>query len=207
MLQAIDGVPPYPGETSHERMEWIRRDIRESATIPDELKEPIIARFYSDAGILEHKITRGGPNVHFQIGQLGWSRWAIKNENLKLVEILAAAALAIAGFATVTAASPAVLAVSLLAGTVALADRLKHKGVALTEEQYQILMTLKVIGPATADDLAGRLSGLHIYGPGVWTVERTETALQALKSIRLSDGTIDDLVAQAGDQLWSTNGL
>ncbi len=204
---AIHEAEAFPGETSHQRMEWIRRDIRESKTIPDELKEPIIERFYNSADILEHKIEVGRPGVHFQIGQLGWSHWAIKNDNLKLVEILAAAALAVAAFATVAAASPWVLAVSLLAGCVALADRLKRKGISLTEEQYKILMALKVTGPTTAADLAARLSGQHIFGQGVWTEERAQQGLQALKTIRLLDGTTDDLVTETPDHLWSTNGL
>jgi hypothetical protein len=206
-MSAFREAEAYPGESSLQRMESIRRDIRTSATIPDELKEPIIERFYNDSGILEHQIQRGGPNIRFQIGQLGWSHWAIKNDNLKLVEILAGAALAIAGFASVTGASPVVLAVSLLAGSVAVADRLKRKGVQLTEEQYRVLMSLKVIGPATAADLAARMSGLHLFGQGVWSEERMETALQALKSTRLLDGTTDDLVTQGVDKLWSTNGL
>jgi len=206
MLGNIDRVATYPGETSEERMEFIRRDIRESATIPDELKEPIVKRFYNNSRILEQKIMTQ-PGARYQTGQLGASHWVIRNDNLKLVEILAAAALAIAGFASVAAASPVVMAVSLLSGVVALANRLKKKGASLTEEQYKILVNLKGLKAANSEELATRLSGLHIFGPEVWTVDRTEKALQDLKSKRLGDGSIEALVSQAADNLWSTNGL
>lgn len=124
-----------------------------------------------------------------------------------MVEVLAGTALAITTFVAVVGASPAVMAVSLTFAAVALADRLKNKGASLDDEQYRILMALKASGPSTVKALAERLSGLHIYGPGVWTERRTLEALTNLKSVRLGDSSVEALVAQANDGLWSVNGV
>jgi hypothetical protein len=41
----------------------------------------------------------------------------------------------------------------------------------------------------------------------MWTTDRTLASLQKLIAVRLGDGSVDNLVAQASDQLWSTAGI
>jgi hypothetical protein len=199
----------YPGATHEEwkvRVDELKQRIAGSTQIPEELKASIIKRVSTGDELLEIKIVSGG-SARFQIGQIGWKHWAIKNDSLRLVEGLSAAAIAITTFAAVSAAAPAVLAVNLIFASIALADRLKNKSASLDDEQYHILMTLKAAGPCAPKELAERLSGLHIYGKDVWTESRTIEALKMLQSVHLGDGSTEALVTQANNGLWSTNGL
>ncbi len=195
---------PYPGATPEEQAKClaeVRSLIESSSDIPAELKPELSKRANA---FLEIVITRGGK---FYGGQLGWSHWAIRNDHLKLVEGLASAAIAITTYAAVATAAPAVLAVTLLFAAVALADRLKKKSAQLDEESYHVLMTLKETGPATPARLAEALNGIRIYGLNMWNETRTLDALRKLQAVRLGDGSVDALVNQAADGLWSTNGI
>ena len=201
---------PYPGATHEEWEACINRlqqHIAASSSIPDELKPVLISRVSGCNEFLEIVTETPNQNYHFQIGQLGWKYWAIRNDSLKLLESLSPAAIAITTFMAVPAAAPAVLAVSLLFGAVALSDRLRNKSAPLEHEQYYVLMTLKAAGPSSPEDLAEKLGGIHLFGRGVWSTTRTLEALQALQSIRLRDGSSEALVTQAHDGRWSTNGI
>jgi hypothetical protein len=50
------------------------------------------------------------------------------------------------------------------------------------------------------------LNGIRIYGVNMWNETRTLDALRKLQAVRLGDGSVDVLVNQAADGLWSTNG-
>ena len=196
---------PYPGATPEEHDQMlteVRTLIASSPNIPSELKSELDKRA---GAFLEVKQTSGGG--HFHGGQLGWSRWVIRNDHLKLVEGLGAAAIAITTYAAVATAAPAVLAVTLLFAAVALADKLKNKSASLDEKDYHLVMTLKQIGPATPGQLTNALNGLSIYGSHLWTETTTGDALQKLLQVRLGDGSTEPLVNQASDGLWSTNGI
>jgi len=197
---------PYPGATpeqQQERLTEVRAFIDSSPDIPPELRAELGKRagFFLEVEVVEQ------PEVHFYGGQLGWSYWAIRNDHLKLVEALAAAAIAITTYAAVATAAPAVLAVTLLFGAAALADKLKKKSASLEEESYRVLMTLKQTGPATAARLSDALNGTRIYGLNMWTESRTVEALRKLQAVRLGDGSVEALVNQAADGLWSASGI
>jgi hypothetical protein len=98
-------------------------------------------------------------DIHFQIGQLGWKRFAIKDDYLKFVEAMGGLSLAVATTAAVPATEPVVTAVTLLFGGLALADRLASKSASLTPDQYRLLLTLKARGPISAETLGVYLSG------------------------------------------------
>jgi len=196
---------PYPGATPEEQekcLSEVRAFIDSSPNIPVELK-PELSKGAN--AFLEIVITRG--MGEFYGGQLGWSHWAIRNDHVKLVEGLASAAIAITTYAAVATAAPAVLAVTLLFAAVAVADRLKKKSAQLDEESYHVLMTLKEIGPAAPTRLGEALNGIRIYGLNMWNETRTVNALRKLQAVRLGDGSVDVLVNQAADGLWSTNGI
>jgi Flp pilus assembly protein TadB len=157
----------YPGATPEEhevRVKSLKDKLRKSGNIPDELKELIVERVSTRDELLEIKRFERQVGTEYMTGTLGHKEWVIKDDSLKLVEILAGAALAIATVACVVGAAPGVAAVSLIFGCVALADRLKRKSASLTEEQFHILMTLKALGPSTSKELATRLGSLHIFG-------------------------------------------
>ncbi|HTD96539.1 MAG TPA: hypothetical protein VK627_06400 [Edaphobacter sp.] len=202
-------VEAYPGATPEElklRKQQLKQHIATSTEIPEELK-PLIADRVDKGALLEVVYERAGKNIHFYGMQLGWKHWAIKNDNLKLLETLSTAAIAIATFIAVPAAAPAVLAVTLLFSSVAVSERLRTKSVSLEPEQYRLLMALKACGPISAEQLAEKLSGIHLFGSNVWTESRTLEALKALQLIHLRDGTTESLVTQANTGLWSTNGI
>ena len=205
----------YPGGTPEER-ELLEKKIRDKiealADLPGDMKEMLIARVNASVEIVYERPRRelwpggmSGPN--FQIGQIGWKYWAIKNDSLHMVEVLSAAAIAIATFAATTTAAPAVLAVTLVFAAIALADRLRKKKASLTDDQYKLLVTLKGSGPLTTSELAKRLGGLHIFGNELWSEERTLAALKLLQSVHLGDGTTEALVSQAADGRWAANGI
>jgi hypothetical protein len=196
---------PYPGATPEERKQRLLevRSLIQASSIPLELKSELDKKA---AAFIEVKSISGG-KAHFYGGQLGWSHWVIKNDHLKLVELLAGAAIAITTYAAVATAAPAVMAVTLLFGVVALADRLKDKAASLDETSYKLVMTLKQIGPATPAKLAEALNGISIFGSHMWTESTTNDALRGLQQVRLGDGSTEALVNQASDGLWSTNGI
>jgi len=196
---------PYPGATweqREKRLAEVLAFIDSSPNIPAQLK-PELGK--SAGGFLE-VVEQSSGHKHYG-GQLGWSYWAVRNDHLKLVEALAAGAIAITTYAAVATAAPAVLAVTLLFGAVALADRLKKKSASLEEEGYRVLMTLKQIGPATPPKLSEALNGTRIYGSNMWDESRTVEALRKLQAVRLGDGSVEALVSQAADGLWSANGI
>jgi hypothetical protein len=195
---------PYPGATPEQREKCVtevRAFIDSSPGIPPELKAELGDR----AGFFVEVVERRGGKYYG--GQLGWSYWAIRNDHLKLVEALAAAAIAITTYAAVATAAPAVLAVTLLFGAAALADKLRKKSASLEEEGYRVLMTLKQTGPVTAAKLSDALNGTRIYGLNMWTENRTDEALRKLQAVRLGDGSVEALVNQASDGLWSASGI
>lgn len=198
----------YPGAT-HEEWEvvvkQVQQTLEQSDHIPAELKPLIAEGVRTHPQFLEIEYISGGHK--FQTGQIGWKRWAIRKDNLRLVEVLAGTAMAITTFVAVVGASPAVMAASLVFAGVALADRLKSKSASLDDEQYRIILSLKALGPTTLSDLAAKLSGLHIYGENVWTEERTLEALKKLQSVHLGDGSTEALVTQASSGLWAVNGV
>lgn len=190
--------------TTNFTMDEMKKMVATSKLIPEELKELITLEIAKKAP-LDTRF-KGG-EYHFQKGVFGGKTWAIRQDNFRLVEVLAATTLAVTTFATVVGSSPAVFAVTLIIAAVTLADRLRKKGASLSDEQYRILVALKATGPTTPAQLAKNLSGLHIYGQDVWSEQRTLDALNLLKSVHLGDGTTEALVSQAADGLWAVNGV
>jgi hypothetical protein len=131
----------YPGATPEEleiRKEQLRKEIEQSELIPNELKSELVkqATSYQHGGqFFEIKYVQGR-GTKFQTGQIGWKHWAIRNDHLRLVEVLSGAAIAITTFAAVTPAAPAVLAVNLLLAVAAYGYKLRTKGASLDPDDY-----------------------------------------------------------------------
>ncbi len=212
-----DGMPPLYVPATREQFEMnvatIKETIRNSTKVPQKMKSKLCSRISSDLFI--HKVRRktvthiGGKRhgPHYYTASIGADSWVIRDENLRLLEVLAAGALAVTTFTATAAASPAVLAVSLVLGCVALADRLRKKKVSLDEKDFKIIMALKTTGPCSAATLASTLGGLHIFGNDLWDEDATVAALTRLQAVRVGDGSIEALVTQASDGLWSVNGI
>ncbi len=196
---------PFPESAGAEEhaLESVRQSIESWPDVPQEYK----SYFAQKAGsFVEREVEHGGPNTHFQIGQLGWTYWAIKNDDLELLRQLGPAAMGIVTFVSVTTAPVAVMAAGLAWSMLTIAHNFKGKSVALEPEDYRVLMALKQAGPATVTTVGEILSGLHIHGSGVWDETRTLAALNKLKQMRQRDGAVTALVSEV-DGIWSTSGI
>lgn len=87
-----------------------------------------------------------------------------------------------------------------------LAERLRKKNVTLDLEHHQVLLVLKESGPSTEEAIGLTLNGLRMAGPGTFSESRVKEILNDLKAIRAHDTSLEPLVVQAPDGLWSTNG-
>src|SRR5262249_18515247 len=132
--------PSRPGERD-ERLSQVRSKIRSSSQIPDELKDEIAERA---AEFVTAEIRKAVKGTHSYGGQLGWTRWVIRNDHLDLVAALAPIASGIATYATaVSGANPIVLAITLIFAVAAIGRKLKAKSASLDSDDYGVLMALK----------------------------------------------------------------
>jgi|SRR5579862_7316795 len=200
-------------DTKREALAQAKEYIFESELIPAELKQPLSERAndfvesWLDWPPVDTRLTVSSFYPTVRGGELGVQRFAVKNDYLKIVEWLGGAALVIATALAVSATAPAVTAVALITSVAVISDRFRHKKANLDETQYKVILTLKAYGPITADNLAGKLSGLHIFGPEVWSERRTRDALNTLKEVHLADGSVENLVNETTDGRWSVNGI
>jgi hypothetical protein len=196
-----DPYPETPGERQ-ERIDEVKSEIDGFDSIPQEIREALKAHAQE---FVAPRLSVG--HGHFYGGQLGWTHWVIKNDDLNLAVQLSPTAVAVATFFTAVGASPWVLAVGLIMTGVALTQKFMAKNVKLDESDYGLVMTLKEIGPSSVTDLTKALNGISIYNANLWTDEKTLAALSRLKQMRQGDGSTTALVSDASDGLWSTSGV
>lgn len=197
---------PYPeaaGAHQH-ALDSVEQKIESWPDVPSEFKALVKAQ--SESFIYRTRET-ARQSTHFYGGQLGWTYWVIKNDDLNLIGQLGPAALAVVTFASVPAAPVAVMAFGLVMSMVGVAQKLRTKSVVLEPQDYQVLMMLKKTGPSTISELAENLSGLHIYGRDLWDEARTVAALERLKRLIQSDGSTTTLVNEGSEGRWSTSGI
>lgn len=196
------GDGPFAKSENRYTIDEMRRFIATSHTIPAEMKHE-----------LEVSIAAKAPRENtfddraYLHGVFGGKHWAIKKDDLHLIETLAAAALAIASFLALAGSSPVILAVNLVFSALAITDRIRSKWTNLDPTQYGVIMILSGGGPITAVELAERMSGIHIFGNDVWTESRATEILTAMKAVHLHDGSTVELVTQASDGRWAANGI
>jgi hypothetical protein len=196
-----DPYPETPGQRDRTESELLKR-IESMPEIPPELRKEVAKR---RAEFLEARIQQGAG--HFYGGQLGWTNWFIRNDDLDLLALLAPSATGIATYATVAAASPWVLAATLLFSVLAVARKLRAKSTTLDPDECRVLMALKQTGGASLTALANVLNHVTLVGTGPWTEERVLKTLDKLRSVSVGDGSIETYVVQAADGRWSTNGV
>jgi len=151
--------------------------------------------------------TRTVKGADFYGGQLGWTYWVVKDDDMNLIAQLSPSAIAITTYLVVAGTNPIVLAVGLIMTVLSIAHKFKAKNISLDEMDYKLLMTLKHIGPSSVSKLTESMNGLSIFASDPWTENRTLNALNKLKTARQTDGSIVALVGESGDGLWSTSGI
>jgi hypothetical protein len=195
-----DPFPSSPGQREETRKKVLEH-VEAIQDISPELKFEIAARAND---FLEPRITKAG---HHYGGQLGWTNWVIRKDDLDLVALLAPTASGIATFETVHDASPYVLAVAVLFSVLGIAKKLRDKSTCLDPDDYRLLMTLKRFGPLTIAALMNILNRVKIVGAGPWSEERVLEILHQLQSVRVRDGSAEAYVTQGSAGQWSTNGI
>ncbi len=204
-MSGFESAPAF-GEVAGERekrLETIRETIDSWPGISDDLRAELKKR--SD-DLLESYTTQP-KNTHFYGGQIGFRSWIIKNDDLKLLEQLIPAAMAIITFLSVAAAPVPVMAAGLAFSAIGIANKIKTKGIEVDPADFDVLMTLKEAGPSTPSRIAEILSGLHIYGRDIWDETRVVAVLNKLKLLPQKDGTTATIVNESSDGRWSTAGI
>jgi hypothetical protein len=195
-----DPFPSSPGQWEEAR-KTVLEHIEAIQDISPELKSEIAAR----AGdFLEPRHTKAG---HHYGGQLGWTNWVIRNDDLDLVALLAPSAGGIATYATVPGASPYVLAATALFSVLGIARKLRGKSTSLDPDTYRLLMALKRFGPLNVTALMNILNRVNVVGAGPWNEERVLKTLHELQTVRVRDGSTEIYVTPGSDGQWSTNGI
>lgn len=131
-------------------------------------------------------------------------RWAIRDDDLKLIDFicsgLSVGALAATGGPALAVGAAAVTAL------VKVVFALVKKGVKITPAQHKILLGLKA-GPGgrTVEELAGWLR--ESYPGEDWPTAAVEAELTALQSIALNDGTVARLADKSSGNRWHAAGV
>ena len=170
--------------------------------ISDDLKTELKKR--SEELLDSHRVTTTN---RYYGGQIGTLAWVIKNDDLKLLEQLTPAAMAMITFLSVASAPVPVLVAGLAFSVLGVCNKLRSKGIVLNPADFHILMALKHVGPSTPSRIAEVLSGLHIYGRDVWDETRVVAVLNKLKLRPQNDGTAVTIVNESSDGRWSVAGM
>lgn len=194
--------PESPGERDLRQSE-VEREIRSMPNVPEELKSELAKR----SAMFIESTYEFGRDTKFRPPQIGWKHWVIRREQLDLLKHLSPLAAGIVAYAAVAGASVDVLIATTIIAVIGLVERLRTKNVTLDLEHQHVLLALSASGPSTAEVIALTLNGLRVDGgPGTFSESRVREILNDLKAIRARDTTLEPLVVQASDGLWSTNG-
>jgi hypothetical protein len=147
------------------RLREIEDAIGSWLDVSDDLKQELLKR--SEDLLIRHdspNVVRGKTQRAAYGLTLGTRHWIIKNDDLKLLEQLAPAAMAVITYLSVPNAQAAVMAGGLAFSALTIGNKLRTKGIELDAADFHVLMTLKKLGPSDTTRIAEALSGLHIYG-------------------------------------------
>ena len=135
-------------------------------------------------------------------------RWVIRNDDLNLFDCILEGlrGTASAGFflaAGVSAPAQWGAVVGLATSLFKVFRNALLRGKQLSPDLFEIIITLKNGGPATADDLTMRLLNIGNH----WNNSNIQHALDTLKALPMDDGTVRQLVAKGQDDRWQVSGI
>ena len=130
--------------------------------------------------------------------------FAIRNEDLDLVSTLMPAGGSIGAALWLGTGLPSAI-VGAAVTTVLMGRKVSRNGVRLTEDQYRLLMALKVAGPCTEDRLASVCARLEGRTDGDWARSRIDALLTGLQGMTTPAGSVINLVSRDGQGLWHRN--
>jgi hypothetical protein len=131
--------------------------------------------------------------------------WAIRDDDLKLIDFICSSLLA--GVVFVATTNPViVVGAGAVAATFKLIYAFMKKGARLTQNQHQILLGLKKSSSGyTIEELTDWLS--VSYRTKGWNRSVVEAELKALQAIPLNDGTVVQLVNRDNRDKWYPAGV
>ena len=129
-------------------------------------------------------------------------RWIVRDKEIDSIARLTPIAVAIAG-----TGGPLGVAVALVMSSAAAANAFRKKKVELGERDFALLMFMKHGGPMSETALLDGLNEIRTRTQFTWQLSHLRTDLERLQKVTLSDGTVDALVAKAGNGNWSVNGF
>ena len=200
----IEPFPESPGEREIRHAEVVRR-LQDVPGLSDELREALLGQ---TDWFIERQIVRADRRTHFYGFQLGWTKYAIRNDHLDLVASAGPVAVALAGLATATApVSPVPVAVGLMFASLSVATKIYRKSAPLGDDAYAVLMAVKSLGKATTAQIQSALVDIRIYPIGKWSLATIDATLRTLQEVRLRDGSMEAFVVADLSGSWSTNGV
>jgi hypothetical protein len=137
-------------------------------------------------------------------------RWVIRNDDLNLLDCILEGlrASASAGFflaAGVAAPARWGALIGLGATTFKVVRSSVLRGKQLDPDLFAVLATLKLAGRAAEDELIAKLA--CGAADSKWDIAAIQKALDALKAVPMSDGTVRQLVSKDYDGKWQVSGV
>jgi hypothetical protein len=158
-------------------------------------KDPSLLKEFGDDGVSFGFTVPAG---------FGSFRWAIRDEDIKLLESVIAGVTSTGVVGIVTdwghTPIPLAVAVTIVGNLFVFFRRISRRGVVLEELEFQVLHALRSSPSGlTLDDIEGRFAYLRLQ----YDRAAIEGALRALKERRLTGGIVVALAQQAADLRWS----
>jgi hypothetical protein len=194
--------PETPGERERS-IEAARTRIGSLTALPPAFRDELLLNAHL---FVEGVIETADDGTHFYGGQLGWTRWVIRNDHIDLVAALGTFATALVAFTAPVEQKSASAAVPLAFAVATVGRKARQKGALLEERDYEVLMTLKHIGPARPRWIADTMNGSDQRSGRAIAESDVESALRRLGSVRLGDGSLEAFAVQGVDGMWSANG-
>ena len=162
------------------------------------LPEPMSAEVAEQLSSLFEK--PAGPRPGFE---LAFKRWAIRDDDLKMIDLVCSSLTV--GAAAATGGPLLAVGAAALTALIKLTYSCLKKGAKITPTQQRLLLGLKADRRGkTIKDLAGWMH--QAYPEDRFSTAVIETELAALQSIALADGTVVALVSKTAG-LWHAAGV
>jgi hypothetical protein len=153
------------------------------------------------ANFLEYRQDDVG-SARYYDGRRTNDTWVVQNKEIDMI-----AKLTPIGGAIASLAGAASLGVALLSFAGGLLLTFRQKKIELGPRDFTLLMFLKDRGPLSQSSLLEGLNSIQASSSFTWNRDGLAKDLDRLQKVATKEGVVIALVALAGDDRWSTNGI